>query len=457
MNVEPKPATAAHGRPMGAVHAKDKANGPHAGAGGAPEAGGFLSLLASLSADEGGGDLLRPDASAVPTTSPQLPQPDAGVAPMAAPSALLPDPGSVPMATSPALRADPGIAPAAPSQPHLPMPPDGGVASTPQIAGTTPQTPEALPSWTEPGPMPPGRPLADVLPATVGSPVVAAGTPAAGRDLAQQAARPAEQGLKLGQDEALRDLAGPLGRAVSEQMQTAAPGRLVSRSAASEAALAHSSGDLRSRAAGAEEGLRIDMTSAASVATEQALTAAMALSATTERRSEKAGDPAARLLGEPVWSPPAQVQGNTAEVAATSAEAALGGPGLQVAEQVSYWIANDVQNAELKLDQFGNSPVEVSISLQGNEARVEFRTDLQEMRQVLQGAVTQLKDMLHSQGLVLAGISVGTSGADSSGPREQASARQNPRQATVAVPQLAPRGSGARAAQPSGRALDVFV
>lgn len=455
MNVEPKPAMAAHGRSLGAVHAKDKANGQHAGAGGTPEEGGFLSLLASLSADEGDGDLLRPDASAVPTTSPQLPPPDAGGAPTAAPSALLSDAGAVPMATSPALLSGPGIAPAAPSQPHLPMPPDGGVTSTSQIAGTTPQTLEALPSWTEPEPMPPGRPLADVLPATEGPPVVAAGAPAAGRDLAQQAAKPAEQGLKLGQDEALRNLAGPLGRAVSERMQVAAPGRLVSRSA-SEAALAHGGDDVRSRAAGAEAGWRVDMASAASVATEQALNIATALPATTERRSEKAGDPAARLLGEPLGSLPAQVQGNTAEVAAASAEAALGGPGLQVAEQVSYWIANDVQNAELKLDQFGNSPVEVSISLQGNEARVEFRTDLQEMRQVLQGAVTQLKDMLHSQGLVLAGVSVGTSGADSSGPRQQPPARQSLRQATVAVPQLAQLG-GARAAQLSGRALDVFV
>lgn len=445
MNVEPKPATAAHGRPMGAVHAKDKASGPHAGAGGAPEEGGFLSLLASLSADEGGGNLLLPDSGAVPTPPSQMLQPDSGAVPMATPPALLPDPG---------------VVPTAPPQALLTMPPDGGIGgitTPPQLPETVSQTPAALPPWAHPEQMLMGRQLAEVLPATEGTQVVAVGTPSAGRDLAQLAARPAEQGLKLGQDEALRDLAGPLGRAVSEQMQTAAPGRLVSRSAASEAALAHSSGDLRSRAAGAEEGLRIDMTSAASVATEQALTAATALPATTERRSEKAGDPAARLLGEPVWSPPAQVQGNTAEVAATSAEAALGGPGLQVAEQVSYWIANDVQNAELKLDQFGNSPVEVSISLQGNEARVEFRTDLQEMRQVLQGAVTQLKDMLHSQGLVLAGISVGTSGADSSGPREQASARQNPRQATVAVPQLAPLGSGARAAQPSGRALDVFV
>ena len=83
------------------------------------------------------------------------------------------------------------------------------------------------------------------------------------------------------------------------------------------------------------------------------------------------------------------------------------GPEMQVAEQVSYWISQDIQNAELTLDGLGKDPVEVSIRMHGNEAQVSFRTDELQTRDLLQGAASHLKELLQSEGLVLSGVSVG--------------------------------------------------
>ena len=55
-----------------------------------------------------------------------------------------------------------------------------------------------------------------------------------------------------------------------------------------------------------------------------------------------------------------------------------------IAEQVTYWISQDVQSAELTLDGMGASPVEVSISMQGNEAHITFRSDDAATREVLE-------------------------------------------------------------------------
>lgn len=156
------------------------------------------------------------------------------------------------------------------------------------------------------------------------------------------------------------------------------------------------------------------------------------------------------------WGVPAFQAGRALDVQAASVSASLASPEAAIAEQVHYWISNDVQNAELKLDNWGQSPVEVSISLQGNEARVEFRTDVPELRQVLEGASAQLKDMLQGEGLVLAGVSVGSSGAGGAGAREQAP-RSDVRRATVALPEPAALARPARVGSSSGRSVDVFV
>jgi hypothetical protein len=143
---------------------------------------------------------------------------------------------------------------------------------------------------------------------------------------------------------------------------------------------------------------------------------------------------------------------------ATSAPALLP-PEVLVAEQVNYWISRDVQNAELKLNGFDGLPVEVSISMHGNEAQVDFRTDQAEIREILQEAEPHLKHMLAKEGLVLSGVSVGTSAQNPhDAPDQQTRKSLRPeRSDTDAVQAALPTATAPRASDASGRALDIFV
>lgn len=128
----------------------------------------------------------------------------------------------------------------------------------------------------------------------------------------------------------------------------------------------------------------------------------------------------------------------------------------QIAEKVAYWVSNDVQSAELKLDGLGLEPIEVTIRMQGNEAHVAFRTDELQARAALENAGVHLKDLLLREGLVLSGVSVGTAGTGDSGTQDR-KPRQGMRQAVVApaISTLAERvPSPTRVA---GGALDLFV
>lgn len=130
---------------------------------------------------------------------------------------------------------------------------------------------------------------------------------------------------------------------------------------------------------------------------------------------------------------------------------------VQVAEKVQYWISSDVQNAELQLDGLGDRPVEVSISLQGNEAHVSFRTDEAVARQALESAGSHLKDMLQREGITLGGVFVGQSGGQAAGRDQPRQARQGVRQMQVAPAQAQAVDNGRRSHGPAGRALDLFV
>lgn len=162
--------------------------------------------------------------------------------------------------------------------------------------------------------------------------------------------------------------------------------------------------------------------------------------------------------GEGTWGHQALFAGLHVETAAAASDAAMPSPELMVAEQVKYWISNNVQNAEITLDDLGQSPVEVSISLHGLEARVEFRTDQTEVRQILEGAASHLKELLRNEGMVLSGVFVGSSGPDGrQGSQERKPRPQNVQQASVVVPDPVAVSGGLRPGQMSGRAVDLFV
>jgi flagellar hook-length control protein FliK len=132
-------------------------------------------------------------------------------------------------------------------------------------------------------------------------------------------------------------------------------------------------------------------------------------------------------------------------------------PELQVAEQVTYWVTQNVQNAELKLDGLGASPVEVSINLQGNEAQITFRSDEAATRGVLESAGAHLKDLLQREGLVLTGVSVGTSHSGSSGDGSERRGRPGAKQVAIAPLQVVTAETARRMGVPSGRSVDLFV
>jgi flagellar hook-length control protein FliK len=178
-----------------------------------------------------------------------------------------------------------------------------------------------------------------------------------------------------------------------------------------------------------------------------------------ERQAEKYG---VKQVGggEGAWGQQAQLTGARVDSASATVGTAMPSPETMVAEQVKYWISSGVQNAELTLDGFGKSPVEVSISLNGTEARVEFRTDQAEVRQVLEGSASQLKDLLQSEGMVLSGVSVGSSGQDGRTGSQEQERRPRPhnmKQASVMAPEPLTAARGAVANRLTGRAIDLFV
>lgn len=147
-----------------------------------------------------------------------------------------------------------------------------------------------------------------------------------------------------------------------------------------------------------------------------------------------------------------------ASVPSLSPPAAAASPtDLYVAEQVKYWISNDVKNAEMKLDGIGNNPVEVSISMQGNEAHVAFRSDESQARDVLEAASSHLKDLLQREGLVLSGVSVGTTGSGDASQQERREKQGAREMRAIAATQSATSQGASNATRTSGRALDLFV
>lgn len=130
----------------------------------------------------------------------------------------------------------------------------------------------------------------------------------------------------------------------------------------------------------------------------------------------------------------------------------------QVADRVAYWVHQKTQNAEVTLNRDGQ-PVEVLVSLSGNEAHVSFRSDQAQTRELLDQSMSQLRELLRSEGLVLSGMSVGTSAGHGAEGRNADSQRQRGEARQVQVVSAAPAGQDLvrRTGSSSNRAVDVFV
>jgi flagellar hook-length control protein FliK len=187
--------------------------------------------------------------------------------------------------------------------------------------------------------------------------------------------------------------------------------------------------------------------------------ATLAVISGSAKREEQKSD---RMIFKPLVVEGNQAPTSWATSASPSASPSAPAPAMAastdafVAEQVSYWITNDIQNAQMKLDGIGEKPVEVSITMNGNEAHIAFRTDEPQARDVLENASNHLKDMLQREGVVLSGVSVGTSGSGSNGSQER-NPRQGARQAMVASSEPVARDPLARAPRVASLGLDLFV
>ena len=164
-----------------------------------------------------------------------------------------------------------------------------------------------------------------------------------------------------------------------------------------------------------------------------------------------AGSGAEGIWGQPTFqtAPALDTLGVMAESSASSLESV-------VADTVSYWVTQGVKNAALKLDGFGEHPLEVNISMQGGATHIDFRTDQPEIRQILEGAMTHLKDLLKNEGVMLSGVSVGASGQNG-GASQDARDRPGAREGTVVTTKSAPTESPRLVSLPAGRVLDLFV
>lgn len=155
---------------------------------------------------------------------------------------------------------------------------------------------------------------------------------------------------------------------------------------------------------------------------------------------------------------PAPAEPGAVDGAPSFADPSQVGAEEQVAEQVAYWVNQKTQNAELTLNSDGQ-PVEVSVTLSGNEAHVSFRSDQAHTREVLDRSMAQLSELLRGEGLVLSGMSVGTSAGyrdNAGGQAEGQDRRDGARQARVVAPAPAGTAPPSRGGAPD-RAVDIFV
>lgn len=157
------------------------------------------------------------------------------------------------------------------------------------------------------------------------------------------------------------------------------------------------------------------------------------------------------VTGAPGWFD----KGISPTYAVVQAQAVV--PQAKLAETVSYWVTQGVQQAELTLDGMGGAPVDVQITVDGDQARIDFRTAQPEMRQAIEAAASQLKGLLASEGLQLLGMSVGQSMQGQSFGDTQQPKPQKMRQ--TLVPGVAPLASVTARVHnaPVGQSLDLFV
>ena len=142
--------------------------------------------------------------------------------------------------------------------------------------------------------------------------------------------------------------------------------------------------------------------------------------------------------------------------AEASYEAAMVAAEEALTEQVTYWVNQNLQKAQLTVEHEGGL-VDVSVALQGNEAHVSLMADQAQARDVLDADQSQLRELLRQQGLELAGLTVGLSAGRQGGQQERSSGQSGQPSGTAA--RAGEAGTTARVGVRvlTDRAVDLFV
>lgn len=148
-------------------------------------------------------------------------------------------------------------------------------------------------------------------------------------------------------------------------------------------------------------------------------------------------------------------QGSDASDAAAETEAE--------GNQISHWGTQNLRHASLRVGQAGEDAIDIQLSVKGQEAQIDFRTDNAEARASLENSADEsLSELLQRSGIQLAGVSVGSQGqasgrnASSGDPGAPRAARSPSAVAGAAEQQpTMPRSAPLRA--DGSRPLDLFV
>lgn len=329
------------------------------------------------------------------------------------------------------------------------------------LADADAQTANAQAAPTEAAP----ESIAELVARLRGSP----GGPAAAEARAQEAEEPHRATVDLAgaaRDRAQRATQAAMARALSAESARSAV--LAQAHQAATAALAEtreSSGsrDLRRGAASGAESSLSALSQVLAALEDSGL-------AVADRGRESQGGASSSFagtssgLGAQGFAPRAAEAGGVTSFATVAAEQQVA-PQELLASQVSVWVSDKVQSAELQLDGFGDKPVQVEIALDGQQAHVRFSSDQPQVRELLQSAAGELRQLLKDEGLQLAGLSVGSwadgaaagAGRDAPGGqgRGDGTNRSGLRQEAAAAPAGAAQAP-ARPARPQGM-LDLFA
>ncbi|MCZ2407437.1 MAG: flagellar hook-length control protein FliK [Burkholderiales bacterium] len=152
---------------------------------------------------------------------------------------------------------------------------------------------------------------------------------------------------------------------------------------------------------------------------------------------QESGGGAFQSGADGAWAAPAAADGFSAPTADLPADAGVAAFEEALADEVAFWVNQNLQKAELTVSHDG-MPVDVSVALQGNQAHVSFTAEQASTRELLDAGQEQLRDLLQQHGLELAGLSIGQNaqqpgggqgrggGRDSDDPRGGAGVQAGP-------------------------------